>query len=533
MKTHTPQGQHPSTDPARSWLRKPRTAALALALAALVGAAQPASAANSGIYGGGPLYINASSKIAELKNSGLEEVIVWNIFVNSNGDLNFNGEFLICSNGSYVGASTHSDFASNMAQLKEGTVKRISFCVGSSVVGVFQNIRDLINSQGTGSGSILYRNFQALKAAIPSLDAIDFDDENCFDQSTMVKFAVMLGNLGYKVSLCPYNNSSFWTTVASQTNSQRAGTIDRVHLQCYDGGAGNNPGSWNFGGIPVYPGLWKNVDSASTVKTKLTNWRLSANISGAFMWLYDDMVGNTAPYVNAMNDALTTVGFYQDANYSGTAKALTPGSYTHNQLISAGIPNDSLTALRVPAGLNVTIYENDNFGGSSWTFTSDTSNVGTAANDKMSSCIVTLATGTYKVLNRNSGFAIDATGGGTSNGTLLQQWVHSGGGGTNQHWTVSHIGNGKYRFIGQGSGRAVDVPSSSLDNSVQLQLWDWNNTGAQKWTLNYKSGGYFEAVNETSGKAMDVRSSSTANGAVVQQYTPNGSNAQQWIFITP
>lgn len=288
-----------------------------------------AVAATTGIYGGGPLYINAANNINELKNGGFNEVIVWNIFVNSSGDLNFNGEFLICSGGSYVGGSTHSDFAGNMALLKQGKVTRITFCVGSSVVGVFQSIKTLVQSQGTGADSILYKNFQALKTAIPSIDAIDLDDENCFDQASMTSFCVMLGNLGYKVTLCPYNNSSFWTTVATQVNNQRPGTIDAVHLQCYDGGAGNSPCSWNFGAIPVYPGVWDTVDTASSVQTKMSNWRNSCNITGGWVWIYDDLVGKSAPYAKAINQALDDlqvsppVGFTAIAAYNSNYIATT------------------------------------------------------------------------------------------------------------------------------------------------------------------------------------------------------------------
>ncbi len=35
----------------------------------------------TGIFGGGPLYINATNNINEIKNSGFTEVIVWNIEV--------------------------------------------------------------------------------------------------------------------------------------------------------------------------------------------------------------------------------------------------------------------------------------------------------------------------------------------------------------------------------------------------------------------------------------------------------------------
>src|SRR5262249_5513148 len=71
-------------------------------------------AGTSGIFGGGPFYINASNNINEIKNSGFTEAIVWNIEVKPNGDLNFNGEFPLVSNGAYVGNQTHPDFPSNM-----------------------------------------------------------------------------------------------------------------------------------------------------------------------------------------------------------------------------------------------------------------------------------------------------------------------------------------------------------------------------------------------------------------------------------
>src|SRR4051812_30532145 len=128
----------------------------------------------TGIFGGGPFYKNASNNITELKNSGFTEAIVWSVEVNPVGDLNFNREFPLTSNGVYIGDQMHPDFAANLAALKQGTVKRITFSIGSSNFGDWQDITTLVNSQGTGTDSILYKDFQALKAAIPALDTIDF-----------------------------------------------------------------------------------------------------------------------------------------------------------------------------------------------------------------------------------------------------------------------------------------------------------------------------------------------------------------------
>jgi len=143
----------------------------------------------TGIFGGGPFYKNASNNITEIENSGFTEAIVWSVEVNSVGELNLNGEFPLTSGGVYVGNLYYPNFASDMATLKLGTLKRVTFSVGSSNFGDWQDITNLVNSQGTGSTSILYKDFQALEAAIPALDAIDFDDENSFNSPPRLRLA--------------------------------------------------------------------------------------------------------------------------------------------------------------------------------------------------------------------------------------------------------------------------------------------------------------------------------------------------------
>lgn len=282
----------------------------------------------TGIFGGGPFYKNASKNIMEIENSGFTEAIVWSIEVSSTGDLNFNGEFPLTSGGVYVGNQTHSDFPGNMALLKQGTVKRVTFSIGSSNFGDWQDITTLVESQGTGPNSILYKDFAALKAAIPALDAVDFDDENSFNSPTTIAFGVMLGQLGYHVAPDAFDMSSYWTNVVAQINAQAPGTVDGVHLQAYAGGSGNNPCvGWNFGTVPVWPGLWDQNDTPSQVQSIMSGWHSQCGIIGGFMWLYDDFVGTglAAQYAAAINNAVASSGFTLSGpsnvflNQSGTA----------------------------------------------------------------------------------------------------------------------------------------------------------------------------------------------------------------------
>src|ERR1700676_5677384 len=133
----------------------------------------PAPKGFTGIFGGGPFYktanFNVAKDIAEIEHSGFSEAIVWSVEVNAQGDLNFNGEFPLTSNGVYVGGTTYPKFAADMATLKKGgTVKRVTFSIGSSNYGDWENITALVKAQGAGQKSILNRNFKALKKEIRS-----------------------------------------------------------------------------------------------------------------------------------------------------------------------------------------------------------------------------------------------------------------------------------------------------------------------------------------------------------------------------
>lgn len=88
------------------------------------------------------------------------------------------------------------------------------------------------------------------------------------------------------------------------------------------------------------------------------------------------------------------VTFYADYCYDGAAGSTLPaGNYTMAQLAAAGVPNDWASSVSIPAGWTVTMYQNDNFSGTSWTLTSSTPNFSTlspsGANDQMSSCRIT------------------------------------------------------------------------------------------------------------------------------------------------
>jgi hypothetical protein len=279
-----------------------------------LGAGSAASAATTGyvgILGGGPLYKGVQANIKELKNSGFNELIVWSVEVNSTGDLNLNGEFPLTKAGAYIGGQTHAQFPLDLAHIKQGTVKRVTLSVGSSNFGDWEDIKSLVDAQGTSPDSILYKDFAAIKKALP-VDAIDFDDENSYDAPSTTKFAVMLGNLGYKVTINPYTNNDYWIALVKEINKELPGTVDAVHLQSFAGGYGNTPCyGWNFGSVPVFAGISDQSSAPpyfTPMQTKAVFTRLHAKcgVSGGWVWIFDQIAetGQVYKYAHAISSGV-------------------------------------------------------------------------------------------------------------------------------------------------------------------------------------------------------------------------------------
>ncbi len=270
------------------------------------------AAHGAGVYGGGPFYYSRDITIPEIRQTGFKWICIWTIHVmNADGDLNFNAEFPLVEDGVYIGNSTYPNFDEDVATIKTDptTVEWIEFGLGAWGSSTFDHIMTIVNTHGTGPGSPLYENFKALKEAIPEIDAISFDDESTYDAPSATEFAVMLADLGYKVSLCPYTYPSFWSSVESNTNSRRPGTIEDVHLQCYAGGWGNNPCTWEgyfSPGINVMPG----VEDGPGIGDDMANWNNQCTIYGGWIWIYDHFYGNlplAQSYADAINNNVTPI----------------------------------------------------------------------------------------------------------------------------------------------------------------------------------------------------------------------------------
>jgi hypothetical protein len=205
-------------------------------------------------------------------------MILFTMTVQTNGDFTYNGGVPVCTGGVYVGPS---NWGSLLAQCKAApsTVNRIEMCIGGWGDPSWNNLKNQIAANGTNTTTALYRNLVALKNAL-GIDAIDSDDESAYDAASAIQFGRMCASAGLKLTLCPYTNPGYWQAVRSGLGAN----CDRVYLQCYDGGAGNNPASWNsyFSGLKVIAGDWDWNRDASFF-TNMITWS-AAGGPGGFLW---------------------------------------------------------------------------------------------------------------------------------------------------------------------------------------------------------------------------------------------------------
>lgn len=232
------------------------------------------------------------SDTKSLQTSGFNSVIMFGVGILDDGGIMYysntpgSSDVLVATNGSYVGGDALAEKVRSLKSAPGTGINRVEISMNS------QHVADLMRSPGPGSDTPLFRNFAALKEAW-GLDAVNNDDESIYDVSSTVAFGKMLGEAGYKYTAAPYTNQNFWVQVINQINSgQSEPLLDRAYLQCYDGGAGNDPASWqNTLGMKVVPLVWVTNDSkpsqgttAAQARTKFTGWTSGTTLAGGGYW---------------------------------------------------------------------------------------------------------------------------------------------------------------------------------------------------------------------------------------------------------
>jgi hypothetical protein len=207
-------------------------------------------------------------------------------------------------------------------------------------------------------------------------------------------------------------------TVSPSVLAINAGATQQLTATVAPSTATNNTVSWSSSNTAVATvsssGMVTAVASGSAIITVITQ-------DGG-------LTSSCAVTVNVIATGVAT--FYKDCNYGGYAIGLPVGDYNMNDLIVKGILNDDLSSIKITSGYEVQLFWDINFYGSTITYNSDISCLG-SWNDQVTSlkvrassvntgCSQTASTGNFSTTVSND----------ASNPTLTFVPVTSGAGST-------------------------------------------------------------------------------------------------------
>lgn len=132
------------------------------------------------------------------------------------------------------------------------------------------------------------------------------------------------------------------------------------------------------------------------------------------------------------------------------------------------------------------------------------------------------------------GKVIDVKSWGKSNGTNVQIWTR-GSKQANQIFKPVDLGNGYYAFMDKNSGKALDVSGGSAYNGANIIVHDYHGGANQQWRIIYtgKSNGhcYYSIQSKiNSNYYLDVNGANNFNGCNLQLYKGNGTSAQKFVL---
>lgn len=144
-----------------------------------------------------------------------------------------------------------------------------------------------------------------------------------------------------------------------------------------------------------------------------------------------------------------------------------------------------------------------------------------------------VANGTYKLINKNSGKALDVAGVSTTDGAAVHQWGYVGG--NNQKWSLEALSGsdeGCYKITALHSGKVLDVAGVSTADGAMIHQLTYLGGENQKWRVEDVGGGYHRLTAKHSGKVVAINGGSTADGAVAIQW-PYGFEDHKWQLLPP
>ena len=519
--------------------------------------------ADSGIYICGHFRRDRTKTVTVLKASGFTFGILFNVHVETDGTLTTDGE-VICKDGKYVFDQKIAGYPSDIAQVNyvddvvsllsgRTSMQRLEHCIGGWTNYSYKNITNLVNTRGTGTTSILYKNFKALKDAIPEVIAINNDIEHEYESVTQAQFHIMLYDIGFKTTIAPYTNKSYWDNFVARVEAARPGAVDRNYLQIYGGGGGNNPANWKIGNLPIYGSrdIEANPNLAhQDIVNIMTSWKNSAGIGGGFYWNYNydrDLVRFSKP-INEIfgggevKDRSRIVAMvYPVKDYKAPQTNFILGSYTKSQILANGFDVSKLSSVKLNENVKMILFTEDNFRGDSIIVDSNSNDLALILGIKKinswrihAKSIENISGKDFVIVNKQSRFALKPSRNNT-NMTIFQMAPD-----TTQFsiWQFEQNENGLYKIVNKGSGRVLQLinnaQSAYLHEGLNIVQNIYTGGSDQQFIVKQNEDNTFKLIPLSSLKYVGMTDNLqfSANAMPVQRVS-SAAPSTDWELVNP
>lgn len=106
-----------------------------------------------------------------------------------------------------------------------------------------------------------------------------------------------------------------------------------------------------------------------------------------------------------------------------------------------------------------------------------------------------------------------------------------------QEWFITDLGNGEYKIVNVNSGKALDVLYGLTDPGTPLVQYPYSGNNSQKWIIEYQDYGVYRIKSKMdTDMGAHIDSASTANGTniVLEEFVGSGPmQGAGYFFISP
>lgn len=241
-----------------------------------------------------------------------------------------------------------------------------------------------------------------------------------------------------------------------------------------------------------------------------------------------------------LNNSTNVATMYKDCNHSGYAVSLPVGDYTLSQLTARGILNDDVSSLKITSGYKVTLYEHDNFGGTSLVLTADNAClVNNSWNDKTSSLKVASNVASFSSTVQAESYISMA-------GVQLETTTDTGGG-QNVGWidagdwmaynvTIPAAGTYKviYRVASPNANTTLrlekDAGATQLGSVTISNTGGWQNWTNVSHTVTLPAGAYSIGIATSTG-GFNINHFTITNNLAAKMASPEESVGDENVLL--